>query len=49
MGVLNTTDARPYDIHRLPVGGHDVRNSSNSFATVAGFVEMLKWLSFDLI
>ena len=29
-GVLNTTDERPNDIHGLPVGGHDVGNSSNS-------------------
>ena len=30
--VVDTADARLNDIHGLPVGGRDVRNSSNSFA-----------------
>ena len=29
---LNASDACPNDIHGLPVGSCDVRNSSNSFA-----------------
>ena len=34
MGVVNATDVpvSPNDIHGRPVGGRDVRNSSNSFA-----------------
>ena len=30
--VLDAADARPNDIHGLPVGGRDVRSNSNSFA-----------------
>ena len=52
MGVLNAADARPNDIHGLPVGGRDVRTSSNSFAlrwqVFSSEVEKLKWFSFDL-
>ena len=50
--VLNAADARPNDIHRLPVGGRDVRNSSNSFAlrwrVYSSEVAKLKCFCFDL-
>ena len=40
-----------YDIHGLPVGGGDVRNSSNSFSlrwcVFSSEVEKLKWFCFD--
>ena len=40
------------DIHGLPVGGCDVRNTSNSFAlrwrVFSAEVEKLKWFCFDL-
>ena len=51
MSVLNAADAHPNDIHGLPVGGGDVRNSSNSFAlrwrVFSSEVAKLKWLCFD--
>ena len=52
MSILNAADARPDDIHILPVGGRDVRNSSNSFAllwrVISSEVEKLKWFCFDV-
>ena len=52
MRVLNASDARPNDIHGFPVGGRDVRNSSNSFVfrwrVFSSEVEKLKWFCFDL-
>ena len=48
----NASDACPNDIHGLPVGGCDVRNSSNSFAlrwrVFSSEVAKLKWFCFDL-
>ena len=48
---VSKSDACTNDIHGLPVGGCDVRNSSNSFALrwwVFSFdVEKLKWFCFD--
>ena len=50
--VLDPADARPNDFHGLPVGGRNVRNSSNTFAlrwwVFSSEVEKLKWLCFDL-
>ena len=40
LSQLHNADARPNDIHGLPVGGRGVRNSSNSFA--------LRWWFFKL-
>ena len=52
MSVSNTSDACPNYIHGLPVGGCDVRNSSNSFAlrwrVFSSEVAKLKWFCFDL-
>ena len=52
MSVLNAADARPKDIHKLPAGSCDVRNSSNSFAlrrrVFSSEVEKLKRFCFDL-
>ena len=49
---LNAFDASPNDIQGLPVGGCDVRNSSNSFALrwrdFSSEVAKLKWFCFDL-
>ena len=49
--VPNAADARPNDFHGLPVGGGDVRNSSNSFAlrwrAFSSEVEKLKWFCYD--
>ena len=49
---LNASDACPNDIHGFPVGGCDVRNSSNSFAlrwrVFSSEVAKLKWFCFDL-
>ena len=51
MSVLNAANAHPNDIHRLPVGGGEVRNSSNSFAlrwrVFSSEVAKLKWFCFD--
>ena len=48
----NASDACPNDIHGLPVGGCDVRNSSNSFAlrwrVFSSEVAKLKLFCFDL-
>ena len=48
----NASDACPNDIHGLPVGGCDVRNSSNYFAlrwrVFSSEVAKLKWFCFDL-
>ena len=48
----NASDACPNDIHGLPVGGSDVRNSSNSFAlrwrVLSSEVARLKWFYFDV-
>ena len=48
---LNTSDTFPNDIHGLPVGGCDVRNSSNSFALLwrdcSSEVAKMKWFCFD--
>ena len=45
-------NACPNDIHGLPVGGCDVRNSSNFFAlrwrVFSSEVAKLKWFCFDL-
>ena len=45
-------DARPNDIHGLPVGGCDVRSNLNSFTLrwwiFGSEVEQLKWFCFDL-
>ena len=52
MSILNAADALPNDIHILPVGGSDVRNSSYSFAlrwrVFSSEVEKLKWFCFDV-
>ena len=52
MSVSKCFDACPNDIHGLPVGGCDVRNSSNSFASrwrvFSSEVAKLKWFCFDL-
>ena len=52
LAFLNASDACPNDIHGLPVGGCDVRNSSNSFAlwwrVFSSEVTKLKWFCFDL-
>ena len=49
---LNASDACPNDIHGLPVGGCDVKNSSNSFAlrwrVFSSEVAKLKWFCSDL-
>ena len=49
---LNASDACPNDIHGIPVGSCDVRNSSNSFAlrwrVFSSEVAKLKWFCFDL-
>ena len=48
----NASDACPNDALGLPVGGCDVRNSSNSFAlrwrVFSSEVAKLKWFCFDL-
>ena len=48
--VLNAADAHPNDIHGLPVGGGEVRNSSNSFTlrwrVFSSEVAKLKWFYF---
>ena len=53
MSILNAADAHPIDIHGFPVGGRDVRNSSNSFTlwwwVFSSEVEKLKWFCFDLV
>ena len=52
MSVSKASDACPNDVHGLPVGGCDVRNSSNSFAlrwwVFSSEVAKLKWFCFDL-
>ena len=52
MRFPNASDACPNDIHGLPVGGCDVRNSSNSFVlrwrVFSSEVAKLKWFCFDL-
>ena len=50
--ILNTANACPNNIHGLPVGGRDVRNSSYCFALrwwiFSSEVEALKQFCFDL-
>ena len=52
MSILNASDAGSNDVHGLPVGDCDVRNSSNSFPLrrriFSSEVEKLKWFCFDL-
>ena len=52
MSISNASDACPNDIHGLPVGGCDVRNSSNSFAlrwrVFSSEVEKMTLFCFDL-
>ena len=52
MSILNAADAFPNNSHGLPVGGSEVRNSSNSFALLwrvfNSEVEKLKKFCFDL-
>ena len=50
--VTDAADARPNDIHKLPVGVRDVKSSSNCFAlkwwVFSSDLEKFKWLCFDL-
>ena len=51
--LKETSVRRTTYIHGLPVGGCDVRNSSNSFAlrwrVFSSEMEKLKWFCFDLV